>query len=89
MSTFTDNEDDNCEGFKKVSVEIVQGYEYTTQGYKCINKCTKNGNDYRCKFSRNFQEFETSCTPCVSLGEFSTKKALSSQMMIQNFDLSV
>ena len=80
MSTYTDNEADRCEGFKKVSIEIVQGYEYTIHGYKCINKCTLEVNKfhsfyqtYWCTFSRNYQGFQTSCTPCISLGEFYTK----------------
>ena len=40
LLTYTKNEDDDkCEGFKKVSIEIVQGYEYTTSGNVCRNKC--------------------------------------------------
>ena len=41
LLTYTKNEDDDkCEGFKKVSIEIVQGYEYTISGGDaCINKC--------------------------------------------------
>ena len=95
LSTYTDNEADRCEGFKKVSIEIVQGYEWTTQGYQCINKCTLEVNKfhsfyqkYWCTFSRNYQGFKASCTPCISRGEF-CKNILPSQIMIQNFDLSV
>ena len=40
LLTYTKNEDDDkCEGFKKVSIEIVQGYEYTISGNVCRNKC--------------------------------------------------
>ena len=77
-------------------MEIVQGYEWTTHGYKCINKCTLEViklhsfyQTYRCTFSRNYQGFKASCTPCISRGEFCTKTFYLPQIMIQNFDLSL
>ena len=57
LLTYTKNEDevdDKCEGFKKVSIEIIQGYEYTSSGNVCKNKCK-----IRCKIPKHYYRVDS------------------------------
>ena len=69
MTTFTDNEDDRCEGFKRVSIEIVQGDEYTINGDKCEDKCSRGLNSDFCHYKKYGTWHADLCTPCTSPGK--------------------
>ena len=71
LLTYTKNEDevdDKCEGFKKVSIEIIQGYEYTSSGNVCKNKCKIRKNFGMACTTRD-DNYEP-CVPCKDRGTF-------------------